>query len=223
MTERVRDRQPSGSSSGQRSSKAERRAAAKEAAIRRAARQRRVRALLGGLAGLAVAALLLVTFVVFGRSAKDPADTASTAATASASDPAAAEGFPPLPDGADPALRTRPQVTAGKGQLSKLTVTPLVVGKGPETQAGQQITVNYVGAFYATGEEFDASWKRSEPFTFQLGAGGVIQGWDQGLVGVKVGSRVQLDIPAELGYGENPGGGRPGGPLRFVVDVLAVG
>jgi peptidylprolyl isomerase len=74
---------------------------------------------------------------------------------------------------------------------------------------------------YASGEEFDSSWKRSQAFDFQLG-GQVIQGWNQGLVGVKVGSRVQLDIPGSLAYGDkDDGSGSPFGPLRFVVDVLA--
>ncbi|GIG61873.1 hypothetical protein Lfu02_62450 [Longispora fulva] len=122
--------------------------------------------------------------------------------------------------GLDPALKTKPVVTAGTGTVSKLTVTPLITGKGPETKAGQSISVNYVGVSYATGAEFDASWKRNEPFSFQLGAGGVIKGWDQGLVGVKVGSRVQLDIPSDLAYGDDPSSGRPTGTLRFVVDVL---
>jgi peptidylprolyl isomerase len=58
------------------------------------------------------------------------------------------------------------------------------------------------------------------PASFPIGTGNVIKGWDQGLVGVTVGSRVQLDIPADLAYGENPTDGRPGGPLRFVVDIL---
>jgi hypothetical protein len=63
-------------------------------------------------------------------------------------------------------------------------------------------------------------WSRSEAFSFQVGAGNVIKGWDQGLIGVKVGSRVQLDIPADLAYGDNPSGGQPAGALRFVVNVL---
>jgi peptidylprolyl isomerase len=99
-------------------------------------------------------------------------------------------------------------------------VTPLIKGTGPATRNGQQLTVNYVGVSYRTGEEFDASWNRSQTFDFELGAGGVIKGWDQGLVGVTVGSRVQLDIPSNLAYGDDAGD-RPSGPLRFVVDVLA--
>ncbi|MBM0238206.1 FKBP-type peptidyl-prolyl cis-trans isomerase, partial [Micromonospora sp. ATA32] len=134
----------------------------------------------------------------------------------------AAPGAPQLPAGADPALGSKPTVDPGKGQLTKLVVTPLIKGKGPAVQAGQQITTNYVGVFYADGKEFDSSWSSGQPATFAIGVGQVIKGWDQGLVGVTVGSRVQLDLPADLAYGENPGGGRPGGPLRFVVDVLGV-
>lgn len=185
--------------------KSEKRAAAKIAAERAAAAKRRRQAILGALAGLAVVAVLIGVFMLVGNGKDDPAEPAA----------APSAGF-------DPALNSKPAATKGSGPLTKLTVTPLITGTGPATQAGQEITVNYVGVKYATGEEFDASWKRGEPFSFQLGGGNVIPGWDQGLVGVNVGSRVQLDIPADLAYGENPGGGRPGGPLRFIVDVLAV-
>ena len=127
-----------------------------------------------------------------------------------------------MPDGADPALAQKPVATKGEGTLAKLTATTLIEGTGPAAQAGQQITVNYVGVTYTDGKEFDSSWSRSQAFPFQLGVGQVIPGWDQGLVGAKVGSRIQLDIPADLAYGDNPGNGAPGGALRFVVDVLAV-
>ncbi|HEX7744766.1 MAG TPA: FKBP-type peptidyl-prolyl cis-trans isomerase, partial [Micromonosporaceae bacterium] len=161
------------------------------------------------LAGVAAVAVIIAGLVALGRSTGEPKanSDASAAPTAAA--------------GADPALATKPKVSAGSGQLTKLTVTPLIEGKGAPAQTGQRLTVNYVGVTYATGQEFDASWNRGEPFSFQLGNGDVLKGWDQGLVGVKVGSRVQLDLPADLAYGENPGNGAPGGPLRFVVDVLA--
>ena len=81
--------------------------------------------------------------------------------------------------------------------------------------------MNYVGLTYVDGKEFDSSWNRSKAFSFPVGAGNVINGWDQGLAGAKVGSRVQLDIPADLAYGDNPTGGQPAGALRFIVDVLA--
>ena len=102
--------------------------------------------------------------------------------------------------------------------LTDLKVTTLLEGTGAPLAAGQSVTVNYVGVSYATGEEFDASWNRGEPFTVTLGAGGVIPGWDQGLVGVPIGSRVQLDIPVALAYQNQPG--YPEGDLRFVVDVI---
>jgi peptidylprolyl isomerase len=219
----------------QRTAKQERRTAAKAAAARAAQVKKRNQALAGAGAGLAVIAVLVAVFFI-ARSGGDGEDVGSPALTTTASptpsaaaepeppaatQPPAAE-FPPVPAGADPALKTKPVVKAGSGTLAKLTATPLIKGKGPAAAAGQTITVNYVGVTYADGKEFDASWKRSEPFSFQLGTGNVIPGWDQGLVGATVGSRVQLDIPADLAYGENPQGGAPAGPLRFVVDVLAV-
>ena len=93
---------------------------------------------------------------------------------------------------------------------------------GPGAQSGQTVTVNYVGVKYQSGEEFDASWDRGQPFPVQLGTGSVIEGWDKGLIGAKQGSRLQIDIPSALAYGDNPPEGYPAGPLRFVVDVLSV-
>jgi len=95
-----------------------------------------------------------------------------------------------------------------------------VVGTGATAATGDTVTVNYVGTL-TDGSKFDSSYDRNQPFTFKLGAGQVIAGWDQGLIGVNVGSRVQPDIPANLAYGDNASGGVPADPLRFVVDVLA--
>jgi peptidyl-prolyl cis-trans isomerase B (cyclophilin B) len=143
-----------------------------------------------------------------------PASTAGTTPAASGTTSAAG--------GATGALATRPTVAKGTGTLTKLAVTTLVPGTGPAVKAGQTITVNYVGAFYATGEVFDSSWAHGSPASFAIGVGQVIQGWDRGLVGVKVGSRVQLDIPQSLGYPDaNASNGQPAGPLRFVVDILS--
>lgn len=225
MSDRVQSRQRGGSATEQRKTKAEKRAAAKAAAAKAAEAKRRRQALAGALAGLAVIAVIIAVVVVLNRS--DSPDTtagapAASGATATAPGAPADPAFPPLPEGADPALAKKPTTSAGTGELTKLAVTPLVEGKGAAAAKGQRITVNYVGVSYKTGKEFDASWDRAEPFSFKLGEGNVIPGWDRGLVGVKVGSRVQLDIPTDLAYGDNPGGGRPGGPLRFVVDVLAL-
>jgi peptidylprolyl isomerase len=204
--------------------RAEKRKVWKEAAARAAAARRR-RRVIGGTVGSIVVMALLVTLVVIvvrnggeGEEAGSGSGTGTQTATGAAPN---TEGFPPLPAGADPALGTKPAATKGTGDLASLVVTPLIKGTGPAAQAGQQITVNYVGVSFRTGEEFDSSWKREQTFDFQLGAGRVIQGWDQGLVGVTVGSRVQLDIPANLAYGDDAGSG-PSGPLRFIVDVLAV-
>jgi peptidylprolyl isomerase len=123
--------------------------------------------------------------------------------------------------GVDPALATKPIVGKGTGELTALTLTTLIKGAGPPVSTGQTITVNYVGVRYADGKEFDSSWSRSEPFTTKVGVGQLIKGWDQGLIGVTVGSRVQLDIPADLAYGEHPDNGQPAGALRFVVDLLS--
>ncbi|WP_327001755.1 FKBP-type peptidyl-prolyl cis-trans isomerase [Dactylosporangium sp. NBC_01737] len=227
MTDRVANKQRgpapkrAGASTQLDKSKAEKRAAAKAAKARAVAAEKRRRVL--SIVGAAAAVLVLIVGItLYARSGDDdpstPAAGTSGAASDAASQPAA---FPPLPADADPALKTKPTATAGTGTVSKLVVTTLVEGKGAATQKGQNLTVNYVGVTYADGKEFDSSWKSSQPLDFQVGMGGVIQGWDEGLVGVKVGSRVQLDIPAAMAYGDNPEGGRPAGALRFIVDVLA--
>jgi peptidylprolyl isomerase len=200
--------------------KAEKRAEAKAAKARARAMQKRRQALAVGGAAVITLALIVGLIVWVGHSSSHP----SAAAASAAAGPSAAESsaaFPPVPTGADPALSKKPAVTAGTGTVSKLKTTTLIQGTGAAVQSGQTINVNYVGVTYADGKEFDSSWSRSQAFSFQIGAGNVIKGWDQGLIGVKVGSRVQLDIPADLAYGDNPSGGQPAGTLRFVVDVLS--
>ena len=107
---------------------------------------------------------------------------------------------------------------------TELVIDDLTVGDGDEAVAGKRCTMQYVGHGWSTRKQFDASWDRGEPFSFQLGAGMVIGGWDQGVAGMKVGGRRKLTIPPELGYGQR-GAGRdikPGETLVFVVDLLAV-
>jgi peptidylprolyl isomerase len=210
------------SAAPQPTTKAGRRAAAKAARIAAARRRRqtRIAAWVGGVT------LVLILAVFLGLRVFDGSPSASASASGSPSSGAAEPGacgaeFPPVPAGADQALCTKPTVTAGTGALTELKVTPVIEGTGAAAAAGQSVTVNYVGVTYATGVQFDASWDKGQPFTFTLGQGGVIPGWDQGLAGVKVGSRVQLDIPSNLAYGDNPEGGQPAGALRFVVDLLA--
>jgi len=113
--------------------------------------------------------------------------------------------------------KTKPKVEVPKGPPpKKLTIKDLETGKGPSAKAGDELTVEYVGVDYKTGKQFDASWDRGEPFSFELGSGGVIPGWEQGMEGMKVGGRRELIIPPELAYGPEKG------TLVFVVDLLAI-
>jgi peptidylprolyl isomerase len=123
-------------------------------------------------------------------------------------------------------LAKEPKVTPPKGPApSTLQTKELVTGTGAEAKSGETVTVNYVGVLYKGGKEFDASWKRKEPFQFKLGQGAVIKGWDQGVAGMKVGSRRELFIPAELAYGKtgSPPAIPPNSPLIFIVDLLGTG
>jgi peptidylprolyl isomerase len=120
-------------------------------------------------------------------------------------------------------LSKEPTVPPSSGAApSKLVVKNLITGTGAEAKAGESVTVNYVGALYKGGKEFDASWKRNEPFTFVLGKGQVIPGWDQGVAGMKVGGRRLLIIPSALAYGPQgrPPTIPPNAALVFVVDLL---
>jgi peptidylprolyl isomerase len=103
-----------------------------------------------------------------------------------------------------------------------LVIEELVVGTGDQAQSGQTAVVHYVGVAASNGVEFDASWNRGDTFSFRLGAGQVIAGWDQGVAGMRVGGRRRLVIPAHLGYGSRGAGGviAPGETLIFVVDLL---
>jgi peptidylprolyl isomerase len=105
---------------------------------------------------------------------------------------------------------------------AELVIEDLVVGEGDVASAGQQVSVHYVGVAWSTGSQFDASWDRGEPFAFGLGDGHVIQGWDQGVVGMRIGGRRRLTIPPDLGYGSRGAGGviKGGETLVFVVDLL---
>jgi peptidylprolyl isomerase len=106
-----------------------------------------------------------------------------------------------------------------------LVVEDQVVGEGPEAVVGSQIRAHYVGVAHATGKEFDASWDRGSPLEFRLGTGRVIKGWDDGIVGMRVGGRRRLTIPPHLAYGDRGAGRviRPGETLVFVVDLVTVG
>ena len=118
---------------------------------------------------------------------------------------------------------TQPEVVITPGDpVTELEVTDVIVGEGDPLPAGATLTADYVGYGGATGQMFDASWVRGEPATFPLS--NVILGWQEGLVGMQVGGRRLLVIPAELGYGNNPPPGsgiEPGETLIFVVDLVS--
>jgi peptidylprolyl isomerase len=107
---------------------------------------------------------------------------------------------------------------------TELVREDLVVGEGTEATAGSTVMVHYVGVAWSTGQQFDASWDRNESFDFRLGAGQVIQGWDEGVAGMRIGGRRRLTIPPEKGYGSRGAGGviKGGETLVFVVDLLGV-
>ena len=120
---------------------------------------------------------------------------------------------------------SKPDVTIpGIDAPAELEVEDLEVGTGAEATAGTQVTVHYVGVAWSNGAQFDASWDRNDPFSFRLGAGQVITGWDRGVEGMKVGGRRRLTIPPHLGYGARGAGGVIKGneTLVFVVDLLDV-
>ena len=119
----------------------------------------------------------------------------------------------------------KPFVDPPEGPVpSDLEIVDLEVGTGPEAVPGKRVAVHYVGVAYSTGEEFDASYGRGEPLVFGLGARQVITGWDQGIVGMKVGGRRRLTIPPHLAYGDRGAGGaiKPGETLIFVCDLVGV-
>ena len=120
-------------------------------------------------------------------------------------------------------LTTKPVIEGCSDLPTELVSEDIVEGEGPAAKDGDTLEMDYVGVVTDTGEEFDTSWGK-EPFEFELGSGGVIQGWDEGIVGMKVGGRRELIIPPDLAYGE--AGSPPSIPanatLTFVVDLKSI-
>ena len=119
----------------------------------------------------------------------------------------------------------KPVVTVPEGEPpTTLTIEDITVGDGTVAVAGKAVMVHYVGVAWSSGKQFDASWDRGGTFDFRLGKGQVIQGWDEGVQGMKVGGRRRLTIPPEMGYGSRGAGGviKGGETLVFVVDLLGV-
>jgi peptidylprolyl isomerase len=164
-----------------------------------------------------------LAFVVAGCGGDDSSETTGGTDTSAA----AAEE----PSGAEETTEAAGGETGGKPTVSvpdgpapaKLETRDIKEGSGPAAKAGDAVTVNYVGVLYDNGQEFDASWNRGEPFTFTLGAGEVIPGWDQGVTGMKPGGQRELIIPPDLAYGSTENGPIPANStLVFVVDLVSI-
>jgi peptidylprolyl isomerase len=120
---------------------------------------------------------------------------------------------------------TKPDVDPPDGPPpADLEIIDVVEGEGQEATAGSTVQVHYVGVAHSTGEEFDASYNRDAPLEFRLGVGQVIQGWDTGVQGMKVGGRRRLVIPPHLAYGDRGAGAviQPGETLIFICDLVSV-
>nr|WTB30077.1 FKBP-type peptidyl-prolyl cis-trans isomerase [Streptomyces sp. NBC_00830] len=161
------------------------------------------------LAGLLVVPLLLLSAACGSDKGSD-----SDSATASKN------GFPAITAGAK--FGEKPTLSKGQGDPPKELKTQVISGgDGAKLKNGDAIQVNYLGQAWDSAKPFDNSFDRKQPFDLTLGAGMVIKGWDQGLVGQKVGSRVELVIPPDLGYGaQGQGDIKPNATLVFVVDIL---
>ena len=169
---------------------------------------------------LLVCCLLAVGVAACGDDSHDqsatPAATAAPAATTAAD----------LAGDISADLTDKPAIATPSGDPpAELESVDIVKGKGKAAKKGDVVDVQYVGNSWSTGKQFDASWDRgTQPFTFPLGAGQVIPGWDQGVAGMKEGGRRLLVIPSELAYGDqspSPEIG-PGETLVFVVDLKGI-
>ena len=143
-----------------------------------------------------ISSLILVYYVMSNPAEKTPTDTSATSTVTT-----------PTPTAID---------------SDKFEIKTITEGKGEGAKTGQAVTVNYLGTL-KDGTKFDSSYDRKEPFTFNLGAGEVIQGWDQGVVGMKVGEKRKLTIPASMGYGASGAGGviPPNATLIFEVEMVS--
>lgn len=161
-----------------------------------------------------------------GCGSSDDSSTDSSESTAAKAESTATTESATTTESSSGGGKTKPKVTVPAGAPpKKLEIEEIEKGTGATAKAGDEVTVQYVGVGYDSEEEFDSSWSRSEPFSFGLGAGQVIPGWDQGVEGMKVGGRRELIIPPNLAYGAtgSPPSIGPNETLIFVIDLLAVG
>jgi peptidylprolyl isomerase len=124
-----------------------------------------------------------------------------------------------------PGALAKPKVNLPSTAPTKLVITDVTEGTGTGAVSGDTVVVHYVGVRSADGAEFDNSYDRGKPFSVTIGVGQVIKGWDEGLVGIKAGGRRQLDVPADLAYGDSPPSTdviQPGDALSFVIDAITI-
>jgi len=170
------------------------------------------------------------------KTAAIPSEDAPAGSSGTTAETTTAEPSAPKPVAATAAIKAlaakvsddpkkRPKIPKPSGKPPKdLMVVDIKKGTGPAAKAGDQLTMDYSGASWSTGKEFDSSWKSGQPFPLQLGSGQVISGWENGIPGMKAGGRRMLVIPPDQGYGEQGSGGiKPNETLVFVVDLRKLG
>ena len=164
--------------------------------------------------GGAIVAFVALVAALWLFSGDDKPSTASTTTVA----------LPTTTPGTTVPTPPKPEVKLPGTAPTELVVTDLKEGTGEPAKTGDSITLHYVGVLSTDGTEFDNSYDRGEPFTFTIGSGQVIEGWDQGMVGVKAGGQRQLDIPAALAYGDQDRSEiiKAGSALTFVVDIVSI-
>jgi peptidylprolyl isomerase len=173
---------------------------------------------------LLITILALAAFVAGcgsqGASLSDVSSSESTSATDSTSDTKAEKTVQPKVSGS---LKEKPELSDASGDPpTELIQKDIKKGTGKTAKNGDKVSVNYVGHNWSNNAEFDTSWGK-QAFEFTLGEGGVIKGWDEGVVGMKEGGRRLLIIPPDLGYGANSQGSIPANEtLVFVVDLVKV-
>jgi len=185
----------------------------------------------------ALAALLVLAVAAAGCGGSSKNESAADQSAAKAE--SEAKNQKPIPEPTAPVSATATP-TAGEADINKKPTVPkgsgtaptalkaetLIAGSGAQIKNGQQATVQYVGVLFKNGKEFDTSWgKGKQPFAFTIGSGQVISGWDQGVLGMKVGERRRLTIPADLAYGAqgSPPKIGPNEPLIFDIDLKKIG
>ena len=173
------------------------------------------------------------TVVALAASSLGLAACSSSSSTSTTTTPASASTAPPTPvvigtiAAPSPAgtIGTQPTIIVPTGAPpTQLESKDLIVGTGPAVKVGDKASVQYVGVAYSSKQIFDSSWSRNQPYPFTLGNGTVIPGWDKGVVGMQVGGRRELIIPANLAYGaQSPGSGiAANDTLVFIVDLVKI-